>query len=515
MKHRPLLLLILDGFGYREEKKANAIASANAPTWQKLWQTCPNTLLKGSGQSVGLPEGQMGNSEVGHLTMGAGRVIYQDLTRISNSIADGSFFRNSVFLQALKKAKENKSVVHVLGLLSPGGVHSHEDHIHALLQFTKQEEIPEVVVHAFLDGRDTPPRSAKQSLQKTEELCKQLGNARIGSIMGRYYAMDRDKRYERTEKAYRLLTESIADFQADNAVLGLESAYARGENDEFVQPTLITNRSDKGSMIKNGDMVIFMNFRADRARQLFSALWDPKFNAFERNIFPQIAEFVTLTEYTKNLPAKIPFPSMVLENLLGEYLEKHNFRQLRIAETEKYAHITYFFNGGRDEPYRSEERILIPSPKIATYDLHPAMSSVEVTDKLTDAILHGHYDVIVCNYANADMVGHSGNFEATVAAIEALDECLSRIIEALKKVGGEAIITADHGNAEYMFDDSTGQPHTAHTVSPVPFVYFGRKAKITKPSGGALSDISPTMLTLLDLPIPKEMTGTSLLQLEE
>ncbi len=505
--HQPVVLIILDGFGCRQSEKDNAIAAANTPTWDKLWQENPHAELTAAGLSVGLPEGQMGNSEVGHLTMGAGRVIFQDLTRINLAIQDGSFFQNSIFLEAMHKAKTSHKTVHILGLISNGGVHSHEDHIIALLQLAKQHGLHNIVVHAFLDGRDTPPQSALTSLLKLERCCHELQNAHIATLCGRYYAMDRDKRYERTEAAYRMLTEGLAPYHAKNVEEGLNLAYQRKETDEFVQPTLIGQQTT----IQDGDIVFFMNFRADRARQLSRALTDPNFSGFQRRIFPKLAEFVTLTFYEKGLTNKIAFSSLEIKNLLGEYLEKQNLKQLRIAETEKYAHVTYFFDGGHDAAYQGEDCILIPSPKVGTYDHCPEMSANQITDELVKVILSQRYDVIICNFANADMLGHTGDFSATVKAIETLDHCLMHITEALKEVQGEALITADHGNAEYMFDESTGQPHTAHTLSLVPFIYLGRPATITHHQG-SLADIAPTLLTALGLPIPEEMTGSSLIK---
>lgn len=535
MPNKPLALIILDGWGYREAQEYNAIAKAKTPHWDKLWRSYPHCTLSGSGLDVGLPEGQMGNSEVGHLTMGAGRRTYQDLTRISEAIKEGSFFQNPI----LKAAFHNPAALHILGLLSPGGVHSHENHIYALIEYAKQNGVKQIYLHCFLDGRDTPPQSAETSLLALEKYCHGFEGVKIASIVGRYYAMDRDKRYERTEQAYQLLVEGKAPYYASSAIEALKNAYNRGETDEFVAPTFITaittiteqpienqsfkmpSSADSKSVlallpgtIKDNDVVIFMNFRSDRARQLSYALSDPNFHGFKRSIFPKLAAFVTLTEYAKDIKAEVAFPVPKLHNMLGEFLQAENLRQLRIAETEKYAHVTFFFNGGREKPFIGEERILVPSKRVATYDLLPEMSAIEVTDKLVEAILHGNYDVIICNFANADMVGHTGNFVATVNAIEVLDICLARITEALQKVGGEALITADHGNAEYMFDAHTKQPHTAHTESRVPFIYIGRPAECIY-NDGVLADIAPTMITLLGLKKPKEMTGRSLIELRK
>lgn len=510
MPTHPILLIILDGFGYRTESKDNAIAQAHTPVWDELWKNHPHTTLSASHQDVGLPDGQMGNSEVGHLTMGAGRVVYQDLTRITHDIHSGEFYKNPILLTAFEKLKKTGHTLHILGLLSPGGVHSHEEHIFALINFAKEQKLPQVLVHPFLDGRDVPPKSAEASLKKLEQLCHSTHQSvQIGSLCGRYFALDRDRRYERTQAVYELLTENKAVYACDSALGALNAAYERNETDEFVTPTLIGHHPP----IQSGDIVLFMNFRSDRARQLSYAFTDPNFSGFPRKVWPKLAEFLTLTEYAKDISAEVLTPPVSLKNMLGEYLEQHHLRQLRIAETEKYAHVTFFFNGGREKPCVGEDRILVPSPAVATYNLCPEMSAFKITEALTHAILEKKYDVLICNFANADMVGHSGFFEATVKAIEILDACLGKIISALGKVGGEAMITADHGNAEYMFDENSQQPHTAHTSEPVPFVFIGRKAHITH-TNGSLADIAPTLLTLLDLPIPQEMTGRSLVALE-
>lgn len=503
---RPLVLVILDGWGYREDTESNAIAAANKPTWDKLWHDHTHTLISGSGKCVGLPDGQMGNSEVGHLNMGAGRIVHQDLTRIDADIESGVFYQNKVLTDAIQLAKQRGRAVHIMGLLSPGGVHSHENQLFATLRLAQQEKQLPVFVHAFLDGRDTPPKSAAASLEKLESVCQQAG-ARIASMIGRYYAMDRDKRWDRVEQAYNLLVLGEAEYACQTAMQGLELAYARGETDEFVKATRIAD-----GQIKDGDVVIFINFRADRAREITAALTCPDFTGFKRQQWPQLSEFVCLSEYDKAFAAAVAYPPETLNNLLGAYLSELGLKQLRIAETEKYAHVTFFFNGGVEQPYPGEDRILIPSPKVATYDLKPDMSAPELTDRLVQEINTGQYDVIICNFANPDMVGHTGNFEATVQAIETIDKCLQKITQTLTKAGGELIITADHGNAEQMFDRNTNQPHTAHTSDPVPFIYVGRNAMITK-ENGKLSDIAPTMLYLLNLPQPSEMNGQSLLKL--
>jgi len=505
----PIVLIVLDGWGYRTSHQANAITTAHTPVWNKLWQTCPHTTLAASGLEVGLPKGQMGNSEVGHLTIGSGRVIFQDLTRISAAILNGQFNQNPIFHEVLTKATKQQRTLHILGLLSNGGVHSHAEHLHALLKLAANQGVHRTIIHPFLDGRDTPPKSAQGFLQTLENLCRSLPmQACIGSISGRYYAMDRDKRWERTKLVYELLTQGKATRTAASAQEALNLAYAAGETDEFVKPTLLLPTQP----LHDEDVVIFMNFRADRARQLSTTLTDPNFSQFERHCFPKLSAFVTLTEYDEKLNALVAFPHALPKNSLGEYLQNQNLRQLRIAETEKYAHVTFFFNGGRESPFTGEDRLLIPSPKVTTYDLCPEMSAHELTSQLIKAILKKTYPFIICNYANADMVGHTGNFNATVTAIETLDSCLGKVLKALKSVRGEAILTADHGNAEIMFDEATQQAHTAHTIERVPFIYTGRpQAHITHPSG-TLSDIAPTIIALLGLSPPREMTGTTLIR---
>ncbi|AOE49036.1 2,3-bisphosphoglycerate-independent phosphoglycerate mutase [Kangiella sediminilitoris] len=499
---KPVALIILDGWGYSEDPKDNAIMAANTPNWDKYWNQYSHTLISGSGTDVGLPEGQMGNSEVGHLNLGAGRVVYQDYTRISKAIETGEFFDNQALVTAVDKAVSQGKAVHLMGLLSPGGVHSHEDHIHAAIQLCQKRGAEKVYIHAFLDGRDMPPRSAEASLVKLDNVCQQVGVGRLATMVGRYYAMDRDNRWDRIELAYNTLTQSTADYRFDTGVDALSAAYSRDENDEFVKPTVIGETAP----IEDGDSVIFMNYRADRARQLSKAFANDDFEGFERKARPQLSDFVMLTQYASDIDASIAYPPISMDNVLGEHLMKLGKKQLRIAETEKYAHVTFFFNGGLETPFEGEDRELIPSPDVATYDLQPEMNAKLVTDHLVKVIEDQKYDAIICNFANPDMVGHTGNFEATVKAIEALDECIGRIVEALEKVGGEALITADHGNAEKMADDTTGQAHTAHTSEPVPLLYIGRKAAPTV-TDGVLSDLAPTMLTLMGLPIPEEMTG--------
>ena len=505
---KPVVLIILDGFGHSDSPESNAIMAANTPIYDHLRATQPNGLISGSGMDVGLPDGQMGNSEVGHMNLGAGRVVYQDFTRVTKAIRDGEFFTNPTLTSAVDKAVSAGKAVHILGLLSEGGVHSHQDHLVAMAQLAAQRGAENIYLHAFLDGRDTPPKSAQPSIELLDAAFAELGKGRIASLCGRYFAMDRDNRWDRVEQAYQLLVDGQAQFNAATAVAGLNAAYARGESDEFVKTTSI----GEPVQIADGDAVIFMNFRADRARELTRAFVEPGFNEFERPRVPQLAEFVMLTQYAASIPTPSAYKPEALTNVLGEYLANNGKTQLRIAETEKYAHVTFFFSGGREEPFAGEERILIPSPNVATYDLQPQMSAPEVTDKIVDAIENQRYDVIIVNYANGDMVGHTGVFSAAVAAVECLDSCVGRIVTALDKVGGEALITADHGNVEQMADESTGQAHTAHTCEPVPFIYVGKRPATIR-AGGVLADVAPTLLTLMGLPVPAEMTGTSIVEL--
>ena len=510
-----LALIILDGWGLSDKAEHNAIAAARTPNWDRLWAGCPHRAIQGSGGYVGLPDGQMGNSEVGHLNLGAGRVVYQEYTRIARAVAEDGLAGNSVINEALELAVSQGRAVHVMGLLSPGGVHSHEEQIFALLRLAARRAVPRLYMHAFLDGRDTPPRSARPSLARLEELFAELGQGRVASICGRYYAMDRDHRWERTEQAYRLIAHGQSAHEAVDALTGLAQAYERDEDDEFVAPTRIVAEGQDPVRVETGDVVIFMNFRADRARQLTEAFTADDWSAFDREPRPVPGRFVTLTEYKKDYGLPVAFPATQLHNGLGETLSRLGLRQLRIAETEKYAHVTFFFNGGEEEPFPGEDRILVPSPKVATYDLQPEMSAPELTDRLVEAIVSGDYAAIVCNYANPDMVGHTGNFAAAVQAVECIDACLGRLVEAARSVGAELLVTADHGNIEKMADEVTGQSHTAHTSNPVPLLYIGRPAKATaEPEAGALSDIAPTMLSLMGLPIPAEMDGHPLFSLE-
>lgn len=508
---KPLVLLILDGWGYREEREHNAIAQAATPVMDALWQQYPHTLISGSGLDVGLPDGQMGNSEVGHVNLGSGRIVYQDFTRITKAIADGDFYHNPVLVEAVDKAVSQGKAVHLMGLLSPGGVHSHEEHLLAMVKLAEQRGATQVYLHAFLDGRDTPPRSAAASIKVFEQHFASSGKGQIASVIGRYYAMDRDKRWDRVEQAYNLITQGKAAYRFDSASAALEAAYARDENDEFVKASAILDPQGQAIALQDGDALIYMNFRADRARQFTRAFVDADFQGFARQARPQLSSFVMLTEYAADIKAPCAYPPESLNNVLGEWLAKHQKTQLRISETEKYAHVTFFFSGGREELFQGEERILVPSPQVATYDLQPEMSSEELTDQLVAAIHSGKFDVIICNYPNGDMVGHTGVMSAAIKAVEAVDRSIGRVVAALQQVGGECLITADHGNAEQMQDAVSGQAHTAHTSDPVPLIYVGRPA--TAVAGGVLSDIAPTMLSLLDLPVPAEMTGKVLMQL--
>jgi len=504
----PVLLLILDGVGCREAAPDNAISRAAKPHWDSLWREYAHTTLDASERYVGLPGGQMGNSEVGHLNIGAGRVIYQDLTRIDHAIETGEFQSNPALAGAVATARQSASTLHVLGLLSPGGVHSHERQLAAMVELAARAGVP-VHVHAFLDGRDTPPRNAAASLAYMTQVCARQRACRITDIVGRYYAMDRDKRWERVAAAYDLIVDGEAPYRARDAREALDAAYARGESDEFVKPTALLGADGHPARIADGDVIVFMNFRADRARQLTRALTDPAFSGFARKRTPRLGAFVCLTSYGAEFAGlAAAFAPQSVSNSFGEYIAARGLKQLRIAETEKYAHVTYFFNGGVEATYPGEDRILVPSPRVATYDLKPEMSALEVTDKLVAAIAAAKYDAIVCNYANGDMVGHTGNLEAATRAVEVLDACIGRVVAAQLARGGEVLITADHGNVEMMHDPATGQPHTAHTLNLVPCLYVGRRAALR--AGGALQDIAPTLLSVMGLPQPTEMTGRPL-----
>ncbi|MBV7404832.1 2,3-bisphosphoglycerate-independent phosphoglycerate mutase [Enterobacter sp. ENT03] len=510
---KPMVLVILDGYGYREDQQDNAIFNAKTPVMDALWAKRPHTLVDASGLEVGLPDRQMGNSEVGHVNLGAGRIVYQDLTRLDVEIKQGTFFSNPALTAAVDNATANGKAVHIMGLLSAGGVHSHEDHILAMVELAAQRGAEKIYLHAFLDGRDTPPRSAESSLKRFEDKFAELGKGRVATIIGRYYAMDRDNRWDRVEQAYNLLTQAKGEFQADSAVAGLQAAYARDENDEFVKATVIRAAGQADSAMVDGDALIFMNFRADRAREITRAFVNADFDGFARQKVVQFSDFVMLTEYAADIKTTVAYAPASLANTFGEWMAKHDKTQLRISETEKYAHVTFFFNGGVEEPFAGEDRILINSPKVATYDLQPEMSSAELTEKLVAAIKSGKYDTIICNYPNGDMVGHTGVFEAAVAAVETLDNCIAQVSDAVESVGGQLLITADHGNAEQMRDPATGQAHTAHTNLPVPLIYVGDKS-VKAVEGGKLSDIAPTMLALMGMEIPQEMTGKPLFIVE-
>jgi len=512
--NKPLALIVLDGWGYRAAPEDNAIYQANTPTWDALWASAPKALISASGLDVGLPNGQFGNSEVGHMSLGAGRVMFQSITRIDKAIADGDFFTNPAYTEAVDRAIAAGKAVHILGLLSSGGVHSHESHIHALVELAARRGARRVYVHAFLDGRDTPPRSAESSLEALTNKFVELGCGRIASMVGRYFAMDRDNRWDRVQAAYALLTEAKAEFRVASAVDGLRAAYERGEDDEFVKATVIQAAGEPSVAIGDGDVAIFMNFRADRARELTRAFVDDEFDGFARAYRPRLADFVMTTNYADDIKASCAFASTSMANVLGEYLSNLHKTQLRIAETEKYAHVTFFFSGGREAVFPGEERILVPSPQVATYDLQPEMSAPQVTDKLVEAIKSKKYDVIICNYANGDMVGHTGVFAAAVKAVEAIDASLKRVVDALREAGGEALITADHGNCEQMLDYESGQLHTQHTTDLVPLVYVGARRLTLQQSGGKLADVAPTMLALMGIPQPPEMTGLNLSQFD-
>lgn len=506
LARKPLVLMILDGWGFRTEASNNAIALAHTPCWDRLWNSDPHALINTSGEAVGLPEGQMGNSEVGHMNMGAGRIVYQDFTRITKSVRDGEFEHNQVLCSCMDKTIIGGHTIHIMGLLSPGGVHSHEDHFLAMVQMAADRGAQKIAVHLFLDGRDTPPRSAADSIRAMQYRTGSIEGATIDSVSGRYFAMDRDKRWDRVQRAYAVIVAADAQHKAPTALAALEAAYERGESDEFVQPTVIGNPQG----VRDGDSIFFVNFRADRARELTLALTDANFTGFPRTP-PHLTAFVCMTEYIKDLPVQVAFPPTPLPLLLGEILETNGLHQLRIAETEKYAHVTFFFNGGREEPYALEDRILVPSPRVATYDLQPEMSAPELSQRLCAAIVSEQYDVVVCNVANPDMVGHTGSLEAAIKAVEAVDRCIDLVVSAIDSVGGELLITADHGNVEQMLDESTGQQHTAHTTNPVPLLFHGRRARMEE--NGSLRDIAPTMLYLLGLQQPDVMTGRALVHL--
>ena len=511
MKNRQYLLMIMDGVGLNDEEKGNAFKLANTPNIDKYISKYPNTYVATSGMAVGLPEGQMGNSEVGHTNIGAGRIVYQELTRITKEINEGKFFENSELKNAMDNVKKEGKALHIVGLLSDGGVHSHIDHLFALLKMAKNNGLENVYVHAILDGRDTPPTSAIEYVKELEEKMKEIGIGKIATLTGRYYAMDRDNRWERVKLAYDAMANGIGNF-FKTAQKAIETSYEIQEFDEFVKPIVMVDEDGKplGS-VKNGDSIIYFNFRPDRARELTKAFMLEDFNGFEREKIQDLT-FVTMTKYDDSIKnVGIAYKPVELKNTLGEYLSNNGYTQLRIAETEKYAHVTFFFNGGKEEPYNGEGRILVPSPKVATYDLKPEMSAYEVTDNVVEAIDSKKYDVIIINYANGDMVGHTGNLEKTIEAVEALDKCVGRVISKIEEVGGEALITADHGNCEYMLDLKTGEPITSHSTFDVPFIVVSNRIKSLK--NGRLCDIAPTLLTLMDEKIPEEMSGESLVEI--
>ncbi|STY90107.1 2,3-bisphosphoglycerate-independent phosphoglycerate mutase [Moraxella bovis] len=515
MKKIPHVLMILDGVGHREDPRDNAVYTAKKPNLDTLMATCPHGLISGSGQDVGLPDGQFGNSEVGHMNLGAGRILYQDSTRIMNDISSGEFFNNDVLVKAVKDTVANEGAVHILGLLSDGGVHAHIDHIKATARLAVEQGASQVFVHAFLDGRDTPPKSADGYVADLEQYLATLSQefdaeAKIASCIGRFFAMDRDKRWDRVEQAYDLMTQAKAVREADSASHAIELAYGADETDEFVQATII----DDNGVIADNDSVIFVNFRADRAREISGAFVSADFDGFNRKATPELSVFVMMTKYSDELEANpkttVAYYPTSLANTLGEYLQNHGKTQLRIAETEKYAHVTFFFSGGREELYDGEKRILVNSPDVKTYDQKPQMSAFEVTDKLKEAILSGEFDVVIINYANGDMVGHTGVFDAAVKAVEAVDTCIGEIVSAVREMSGHLLITADHGNCEQMQDYDSGQVHTQHTTEFVPFIYVGDK-QVSVRTGGRLCDVAPTILHLMGMQKPAEMTGISLL----
>ena len=507
---KPTVLLILDGYGERKEKDGNAIALANTPVMDKLKKEFPYVEGQASGLFVGLPDGQMGNSEVGHMNMGAGRIVYQELTRITKAIEDGDFFENKALKEAVEHCKKENSALHFMGLVSSGGVHSHIVHIYGLLELAKREGLKKVYLHAFLDGRDTPPDSGKSFLMDVEKKMRELGVGEIATISGRYYAMDRDKNYDRVEKAYRAMVDGTGE-KASSVEEAIDASYAKKVYDEFVLPTVI-EKDGAVHTVSDGDAMIFFNFRPDRAREICHAFCDDEFNFFNRGLRKKVF-FVCFTDYDPTIPNKrVAFEKEEIHNTLGEVVSNLGKNQLRIAETEKYAHVTFFFNGGKEEPYKNEDRILVPSPKeVPTYDLKPEMSCYTVTEKLTEAIRSGKYDLVVANFANPDMVGHTGVLSAAIKAIEVVDECMGKVVDAVESMHGNLFILADHGNADIMIDEKTGEPYTAHTTNPVPFILVSEeKHKLRE--GGCLADVAPTLLELMGIPQPKEMTGKSLLE---
>ncbi len=510
MSKKPTVLMILDGYGLNDKCEANAVCEGKTPIMDQLMSQCPFVKGAASGLAVGLPEGQMGNSEVGHMNMGAGRVVYQELTRITKEIEEGEFFENEALLAAVKNAKENDSAIHFMGLLSDGGVHSHNTHLYALLELAKREGLKKVYVHCFLDGRDTPPASGKEYIEQLQAKMKEIGVGQIGVVSGRYYAMDRDNRWDRVEKAYLALTKGEG-IKAADAAEAVQASYDSDKTDEFVLPTVMERDGKPVTTVQDKDSVVFFNFRPDRAREITRAFCADDFDGFDREKRLDLT-FVCFTEYDETIPNKmVAFHKVSITNTFGEFLAAHHMKQARIAETEKYAHVTFFFNGGVEEPNEGEDRILVKSPKVATYDLKPEMSAYEVCDKLVEAIRSLKYDVIIINFANPDMVGHTGVENAAIKAIEAVDECVGRAVDAIKEVDGQMFICADHGNAEQLVDYETGEPFTAHTTNPVPFILVNADPAYTLREGGRLADIVPTLIELMGLEQPKEMTGKSLL----
>jgi 2,3-bisphosphoglycerate-independent phosphoglycerate mutase len=507
---KPLILLIIDGFGHSEESDHNAVVKAKTPCWDDLQKNNPTTLLDCAGDAVGLPDQQMGNSEVGHLHIGSGRLIRQELPKVTEAIKEGNFFSNEALCQAVDEALAKDKALHIMGLLSSGGIHSHETHIAAMIELAVKRGLKKVYLHAFLDGRDVPPKSATGAIELIESKFKALGAGQIASITGRFYAMDRDNRWERVQVAHQLIAKGESEHQVQSAQQGLDESYARDETDEFVLPTSVLNKDEQAIVLDPEDSVVFMNFRADRAREISRALTETDFNEFKRGCEPHRGCYVTLTQYHQDFDYLVAYPPVDVKNALGEVLADSGLTQLRLAETEKYAHVTFFLNGGRDEPFKNEERILVPSPKVKTYDMQPEMSAAEVTQHLVDSIENRSHDVIICNYANCDMVGHTGVFDAAVIAVETIDQSLQAIVTALKSVNGQMLITADHGNIEQMMGKESGQPHTAHTTNFVPLVYVGGTKPLT--DGGSLSDLAPTMLDILGINQPIEMTGQSLIK---
>lgn len=510
MSKKPTVLMILDGYGLNDNCEANAVCEAKTPIMDQLKSQCPFVKGNASGMAVGLPEGQMGNSEVGHLNMGAGRIVYQELTRITKEIEDGDFFQNEALLKAVRNAKENNSALHLFGLLSDGGVHSHNTHVYGILELAKREGLSKVFVHCFLDGRDTPTTAGKEYIKELNDKMKELGVGQVASVMGRYYAMDRDNRWDRVERAYNVMTKGEGN-HAECPVCAVKDSYAAEKTDEFVEPTAIVKDGQPVGLIEDKDSVIFFNFRPDRAREITRAFCDNEFTGFAREKRLDLT-YVCFTEYDPTIPNKdVAFHKVAIDNTFGQFLAAHGMTQARIAETEKYAHVTFFFNGGVEEPNEGEDRILVKSPKVATYDMKPEMSAYEVCDKLTEAIRSGKYDVIIINFANPDMVGHTGVMEAAVKAVEAVDTCVGKAVDAIKEVDGQMFICADHGNAEQLVDYNTGEPFTAHTTNPVPFILVNADPKYTLRENGCLADIIPTMIQLMGKEQPAEMTGTSLL----